>query len=59
MNDDEADTVFVVELWEGAAAHQASLTNPEVHASIANARPLLSGKVAGFSFDIVGSPMRD
>lgn len=59
VNDDEADTVFVVELWASAVAHQASLSNPEVQASIAKAKPLLSGKFGGFSFDIVGSPLRD
>ncbi|WP_243061894.1 putative quinol monooxygenase [Humibacter sp. RRB41] len=59
VNDDEPDTVFVIELWESAAAHQASLTRPEVQASIAAARPLLSGTFGGFRFDVVGSPLRD
>lgn len=59
VNDDEPETVFVMELWESAAAHQASLGLPEVKASIEQARPLLSGKVAGFGFDVVGSPLRD
>lgn len=58
-NDDEPDTVFVVELWESAAAHQASLALDEVQASIAAARPLLSGVFGGFKFDVVGSPLRD
>ncbi len=58
-NDDEPDTVFVIELWEDAAAHQASLTLPEVVASIAEARPLLSGVFGGFQFDVAGSPLRD
>lgn len=52
------DTVFVVELWESAEAHQASLQLPEVQASIAQARPLLSGEFGGFRFDVVGSPLR-
>lgn len=59
VHDDEPDTVFVVELWENAAAHQASLALPEVQASIAAARPLLSGEFGGFRFDVVGSPLRD
>lgn len=59
VNDDEPDTVFVVELWESAAAHRASLARPEVQASIAAARPLLSGEFGGFRFEVVGSPLRD
>lgn len=56
---DAPDTVFVMELWESAQAHQASLALPEVQASIAAARPLLSGEFGGFQFDVVGSPLRD
>jgi len=59
VNDEQPDTVFVVELWESAEAHQASLALPEVQASIAAARPLLSGEFGGFRFDVVGSPLRD
>jgi len=59
VNDDEPNTVFVVELWESAAAHQASLTLPAVQASISAARPLLTGTFGGFRFDVVGSPLRD
>ena len=59
VNDDEPDTVFVVELWEDAAAHRASLEHPAVRESIAAARPLLSGTFGGFGFDVVGSPLRD
>lgn len=56
---DDPDTVFVVELWESAAAHQASLTLPEVQAAIAQARPILNGEFGGFRFNVVGSPLRD
>ena len=59
VNDAEPDTVYVVELWESADAHSASLALPEVQASIADARPLLSGTFGGFRFDVVGSPLRD
>ena len=59
VNNEEPDTVFVVELWESAEAHQASLALPEVRASIAAARPLLSGEFGGFRFDVVGSPLRE
>ena len=59
VSDDDLDTVFVVELWDSAEAHQASLALPEVQASIATARPLLSGVFGGFRFNVVGSPLRD
>lgn len=58
VNDDDPDTVYVVELWTSAEAHRASLQLPEVQASIADARPLLSGTFGGFRFDVVGSPLR-
>jgi quinol monooxygenase YgiN len=59
INDEDPDTVFVVELWENEQAHRASLDLPEVQASIATARPLLSGKFGGFRFEVLGSPLRD
>ena len=59
VNQDEPDTVFVVELWDSAAAHQQSLAQTEVQASIAAARPLLSGAFGGFRFEVVGSPLHD
>lgn len=58
VNDDSADTVFVVELWESAAAHQASLQLESVRSAIAEAMPLLSGEMGGWRFDVVGSPLR-
>ena len=48
-----------VELWRDQAAHQASLSLPEVQEAIASARPLLSGEFGGFRFTVVGSPLRD
>lgn len=59
IDDEQPDTVFVVELWRDQAAHQASLSLPEVQESIAAARPLLSGEFGGFRFTVVGSPLRD
>lgn len=58
VDDEHPDTVFVVELWESAEAHRASLRLPEVQQTIAAARPLLSGELGGFRFDVVGSPLR-
>lgn len=59
IHDDEPDVVFVVELWESAEAHQASLAQPDVMAAIAEARPLLNGQFGGFRFTVAGSPLRD
>ena len=59
VNDEQPNTVFVVELWDSADAHRASLQHPEVQALIARARPWLSGEFGGFQFAIEGSPLRD
>jgi quinol monooxygenase YgiN len=59
VSPEQPDTVFVVELWVDAEAHQSSLALAEVQTSIAEARPLLSGEFGGFRFDVVGSPLRD
>jgi quinol monooxygenase YgiN len=59
VNDSDKDSVFVIEIWDSAEAHLASLNSPEVQASITQAKPLLSGKFDGFRFDVVGSPLRD
>lgn len=57
-HDDHPDTVFVVELWTSAEAHQASLQLPGVQAAIAEAMPLLSGQMSGQGFEVKGSPLR-
>lgn len=59
VDDQQPDTVFVVERWTSAQAHRASLEQPQVQASIAEARPLLSGEFGGFRFEVVGSPLGD
>ncbi|MET2010124.1 putative quinol monooxygenase [Microbacterium chocolatum] len=56
--DDDPGTVYVVEVWDDAAAHRASLELPEVQAAIATARPMLSGEFGGFRFTSAGSPLR-
>jgi quinol monooxygenase YgiN len=58
VSDDDPDTVFVAELWQSEAAHRASLDLPSVQAAIAEARPLLSGRMGGTRFEVVGSPLR-
>lgn len=57
--DDEPDTVYVVELWDSEEAHRASLELETVRATISEARPLLSGEMAGTGFTVAGSPLRD
>lgn len=59
ISEDAPDIVFVAELWESAAAHQASLELASVRAAIAEAMPLLSGQMDGHRFTVVGSPLRD
>ena len=59
INDEQPDTVFVAELWTSADAHQHSLQLESVQAAILEARPLLSGEMGGFRFDVIGSPLRD
>lgn len=59
LSADQPDTVFVMELWESAQAHEASLRLPSVQAAIAEARPLLTGEMGGFRFAVTGSPLRD
>jgi quinol monooxygenase YgiN len=59
VNDEHPNTVFVMELWESADAHSASLQRPEVQTSIARARPWLSGEFGGFRFAVKGSPLHD
>lgn len=59
VNEENPDAVFVAELWTSAQAHQASLNLDSVQAAIQEARPLLSGRMDGFRFEVVGSPLRD
>lgn len=59
VNDEQPDTVFVAELWTSAHAHQRSLLLDSVQAAIREARPLLSGEMKGFRFEVVGSPLKD
>lgn len=58
VNEESPDTVFVAEVWTSAQAHHESLQLDSVQAAIREARPLLSGQMGGFRFDVVGSPLR-
>ncbi len=39
----DADAIWVTEVWESQADHQASLSIPSVQQAIAKARPLMAG----------------
>jgi quinol monooxygenase YgiN len=38
-----ADVLWITEVWDSAASHQASLSLPAVRAAIAKGRPLIAG----------------
>ena len=40
---DDADALWVTEVWTDAAAHKASLSLPAVQAAIGKGRPLIAG----------------
>ena len=49
----DADALWITEVWDSAASHQASLALPAVKATIAKARPL----IAGFSSRVETAPI--
>ena len=49
----DPDALWVTEVWESAAGHQASLALPAVKAAIAKGRPL----IAGFSQRVETTPV--
>ncbi|GJG89424.1 hypothetical protein tb265_46050 [Gemmatimonadetes bacterium T265] len=49
----DADALWVTEVWEGEASHQASLALPSVRQAIATGRPL----IAGFGPSTVTTPL--
>lgn len=51
---DNAGDVWVMELWESKAAHDESLTQPEVRALISQAMPILKGNPDGVTLLPVG-----
>ena len=40
---DDADAVWITEVWESQEAHAASLTLPSVQQAISKARPMIAG----------------
>ena len=49
----DPDALWVTEVWDNQASHQASLALPEVKAAIAKGRPL----IAGFSNRVETGPL--
>jgi len=49
----DPDALWVTEVWDSAASHQASLALPAVKAAITKARPL----IAGFSNRVETTPI--
>nr|WP_241527240.1 putative quinol monooxygenase [Sphingomonas turrisvirgatae] len=39
----DADAIWITEVWDDEASHKASLTLPDVKAAITKARPLIAG----------------
>ena len=39
----DADGVWITEVWDSADSHKASLSLPQVQATIAKARPIIAG----------------
>ena len=40
---ENADALWITEVWDSAESHQASLALPQVQAAIARARPVIAG----------------
>ena len=49
----ETDALWISEVWDSKASHDASLSLPSVKAAIAKGRPL----IAGFSNNVVTAPV--
>lgn len=54
VSDDRPDVVYVTEVWASREAHHASLNDPAVRASIAQAMPMLTGEFHSTEFSVVG-----
>jgi quinol monooxygenase YgiN len=51
---DDADIIWVTEIWESADSHAASLQLPETRAAIAKAMPMLTGEFTRQELTVVG-----
>ena len=50
----DADAIWVTEVWESQASHQASLSIPSVQQAISRGRPLIAGFGEKFETQPVG-----
>lgn len=48
------DAIWITEVWDSAASHQASLKLPAVQAAISKARPIIAGFGERFETEPVG-----
>jgi quinol monooxygenase YgiN len=51
---DDADIIWVTEIWESADRHAASLHLPETRAAIAKAMPMLTGEFTRQELTVIG-----
>jgi hypothetical protein len=51
---DDPQAIWVMELWDDQAAHDASLQDEGVRALIAEARPLVGGAPDGAALELLG-----
>lgn len=51
---EDSDAIWVTEVWDSKASHEASLSLPSVQEAIAQGRPLIAGFEDGFETEPVG-----
>ena len=56
-NPSTPDRVYVLEVWDSAESHRASLGIGSVRDALHEALPLLDGDMVSMKFDVVGSPL--
>jgi quinol monooxygenase YgiN len=54
VSDDDPTVIWVTEVWQSKAAHDASLSLPAAQAAIATAMPLLTGEFTRQELTMVG-----
>ncbi len=50
----DANTIWITEIWTSPKAHQASISLPSVKKAIAEAMPLLTGEFDKVELDVIG-----
>jgi quinol monooxygenase YgiN len=50
----DADAIWITEVWDSQASHQASLSLPSVQQAIARGRPLIAGFGERFETEPIG-----